>query len=75
MSDLAPRIDKVTGEFFKKGRCVVCGKQAERIKAIAGATMALMEAKGRAWAELPVMHKKCEIWWDDERHCVIGSPS
>lgn len=72
MSDLEARIDKVTGEFFKKGRCEVCGRSAERTRQIEAATYHLMLKKGRDWSAAPVLHKKCEMFWDEETRTVIG---
>lgn len=58
--DEKPRVDKVSGEFFRKGRCERCGKQAERIRTFSAPTFDQVEAAGKAWGETPLLHKRCE---------------
>ena len=68
-----PRVDRVTGSFFKRGRCQVCGKFAHRDRTFSAPTYEAMMAKGEAWGKEPVLHKKCEPRWDPERNVVIGA--
>jgi len=55
-----PRVDKISGSYFKRGRCTVCGKTADRSATFSAPTYAEMLAQGETWSQQPVMHKKCE---------------
>jgi hypothetical protein len=67
-----PRVDSVTGSFFKRGRCKVCGKTTDRSRSFTADTYEAMLAKGEQWGEEPLLHKKCEPLWDPERMEKIG---
>lgn len=54
------RVDKITGSFFRKGRCDLCGKQCERSRTFSGTTYATMQDRAKRWGEEPLMHRKCE---------------
>lgn len=62
MSEEKPRarVDRVVGDYFRKGKCEVCGKSCERSKSIAADTYAAMEAKAAEWGKKPLTHKRCE---------------
>lgn len=68
-----PSINFVEGEFYKRGQCPVCLKTAERSKTFRKATYEAMMAAGDAWGRGVVLHKKCEVYWDEEQGKVIGS--
>jgi len=53
-------IDQVSGAYFRKGPCVVCGKQAERTRTITANSYQAMEQTAYARQTRPLMHKKCE---------------
>jgi len=55
-----PRVDRVTGSFFKRGRCKACGKFAHRARSFSAPTYEAMMAKSEAWDQEPLLHKKCE---------------
>jgi len=73
VTDQRPRVDRVSGSFFRRGRCKVCGKGAERSKTISADSYEAMMAKSERWGEEPLLHKKCEPMWDPERNVVIGA--
>lgn len=54
------RIDKVTGEFERKGLCEACGLKVTRTKTLSAPSYELMLAAGEAWGEQPLTHKVCE---------------
>lgn len=60
MGDRAPRISRVTGTFFKKGKCTVCGGSTERTKSISADTEETMMERGRRWTGEPLKHRRCE---------------
>lgn len=49
-----------TGRFYKKGKCEVCGKHAEREKAFASDEYHQMLSQGVEWQSQPIRHKRCE---------------
>jgi hypothetical protein len=52
-------INRVTGSFYRKGKCEVCGKTAERTKSFSAPTHEAMMAMGARWTGR-LRHKKCE---------------
>jgi len=58
--DRKPRIDTVTGTYYRKGKCAVCSGSAERTKSFSGDTMETVEAKAERWMKDPITHKRCE---------------
>lgn len=58
-----PRIDKISGQFFRKGRCAACGGSVERLRTFTGTTMQEVNEKARVWSEeTALLHKRCEGW-------------
>lgn len=55
-----PRVDKITGEFFRKGKCAVCKGSTERTRTFQATTMAELNRKGEEWGKDPLVHKRCE---------------
>lgn len=56
-----PRINLISGEFYRRAKCVVCGKTAERVRTFTGSSMEEINQKGKAWGNRPLAHKKCEM--------------
>lgn len=54
------RVDAVIGDYFRKGKCQVCGLHCERSKKVRAASYAEMQARGAEWAKTPLTHKRCE---------------
>lgn len=55
-----PKIDVVTGTFYRKGKCGACGKHAERTKSFRGPTLARCQEQADEWVKTPLRHKRCE---------------
>lgn len=55
-----PRVDSVSGDFYRRDKCVVCGKTAERSRTFTASTLKAVRIKGTAWGKRPLAHKKCE---------------
>lgn len=52
-------MNRVTGSFYRRDKCEVCGKTAERNRSFTADSHEAMMAKGAAWTG-PLRHKKCE---------------
>ena len=56
-----PRIDKVTAEYQRKGKCASCKRPVVRTRSFSGATLEECEEQATVWAEeTALLHKKCE---------------
>lgn len=55
-----PRVDAVHVTYYRKGKCEVCGKQAEREKTFTGPTYDDARRQAARWEERPIRHKRCE---------------
>jgi hypothetical protein len=55
-----PRVDRVSGSYFRQGRCVVCGKSAEGSMTFTGAALADCDQQADAWYNTPLVHRRCE---------------
>ena len=54
-----PRVDVVTGTYYRKGKCV-CGRQAERERTFVGPSLEDISRQADEWTSRPIRHKKCE---------------
>lgn len=59
MDERRPRVDKVSGEFERRGDCEKCGKKVKRTRTFSAPTFELVQAAGAAWNG-PLRHPKCE---------------
>lgn len=58
--DRKPQVNLVTAQYYRKGKCEVCGKGAEREKTFSGTTLEECQAQADRWMETPIRHRKCE---------------
>lgn len=63
-----PNVDQVSGTYFRKGACVVCGKQAERTRTITAEFHTWREAVLQAfdYADLFTTASKPRVRWMDD---------
>ena len=54
-----PRIDRVTGEYERKGTCKACGRKMRQSKTIKAPTFELMELLAEEWGKSLMVHRKC----------------
>lgn len=55
-----PRVDRVLGTYFRKGKCQRCTGSVERTKTFEGLTLADCQTQADVWAQTPLRHKRCE---------------